>query len=109
MVWLVSQAAIRAGIGRFVAPVGSRTQAVASGGLGLAGRHDLLRQAAGQLRQTIMAGGARAGPPRQTIMAVGEGAAPGSRRAQFDDEIADLGLGHVGLDRVPAGPAVTGI
>src|SRR4029453_7912096 len=95
MVWLVSQAAIRAGIGRFVAPVASRTQAVASGGLRLAARHDLLRQAAGQLRQTIMA--------------VGEGADPGSRRAQFDDEIADLGLGHVGLDRVPAGPAVTGI
>src|SRR5262245_4725648 len=83
-------------------PVTSRTQSPASDGpgpssssLGLARRHDLFRQAAGQLRQTVMA--------------VGEGADPGSRRTQLDNEIADLGLGHVGLDRVPAGPAFAGI
>src|SRR6187402_2251424 len=56
-------------------------------------------------RRDYLIGGA-AGELRHVVELGGKSTYPGSRRADLDDQVADLGLRHHGLDGVPAGPTV---
>src|SRR5579871_6372680 len=59
---------------------------------GAAGGDDLVGSAAGQLGHVVEL--------------EGEGAGAGGRRADFNNQVADLGFGHFGAHHVPAVPAL---